>query len=82
MEIGEVIEFRCVDTHWPKLSAMLMPKQLCGEIPRDKTISAAAQADKLVKMSAWCGQPAIDAKSEAGRIIKGKRPWYNDDDEA
>lgn len=81
MEIGDKLEFRRASSLWAVLSARYLPKGLVGEIQRDFSLTADEQAARLVAASGWVGRAAINAKSEAGIAIKGKRQWYCPDSE-
>ncbi len=80
LEIDNALEFRRVEQRWPALSASLMPIDLRGAIKRDPAMTADDQAARLIAKSGWVGH-YLNARSEAGRIWRGRREWYCPDSE-
>lgn len=78
LEIDGSLEFRRAISGKPVLYEDIMPPALTRAIPRDASLTAQEQATKIARASGWSGQDPIDVKSEVGKILKGKRPWYND----
>lgn len=76
MEIDGTLEFRRHEPHWPDLSARWLPQELMGAIPRDSKLTAQQQAERLVLQTGWVGRAPIDAKSDAGKAMRGRRAWY------